>query len=241
MDKIEFILLIGGSGEIGSQIIRKLSNEGYNILYTYNKRKPVNYSDLNSTIISMKLDVRSKDSIDYVHKYVIANNYLIKGMVYNTGVVDDKLFFNMSEQDFLDTFEINFMGCYNVCKAFINELSVNQGSIVIMSSISGIMGKVGQINYAVSKASLISFAKNLSVEYARLGLRVNCIAPGLINTPMIDTIPAELLTKMKREIPLKRIGEAYEVANTVYFLISPESSYITGQVIVVDGGTTLLM
>ncbi|MDR0612682.1 MAG: SDR family oxidoreductase [Dysgonamonadaceae bacterium] len=241
MNKPEYILLIGGSGEIGKQIIRKLSNNGYNVIYTYNNRTPLDYSDLPTSIVSFKLNVCLKDEIKQLKIKISESNYLIKGLVYNTGVVDDKLFFNMSDKDFIDLFEVNFMGCFNVCKEFINELSVNKGNIVIMSSISGIIGKVGQINYAVSKAALISFAKNLSVEYARLGIRVNSIAPGLINTPMIDSIPKELLIKMKKEIPLKRIGEAYEIANIVNFLVSSESSYVTGQVIIADGGTTLLI
>jgi 3-oxoacyl-[acyl-carrier protein] reductase len=237
---IPYILLVGGSGEIGTQIIRKLSNNGYHIIYTYNSTPPLNFSDLPTTIISFKLNVSSKEEILLLKQEIMREKYSVKGLVYNVGKIDDKLFFNMSEDDFSDLFKINFMGCFQLCKIFINELSVNRGSIVIISSISGIIGKIGQINYAVSKAALISFAKNLAVEYASLGLRVNCIAPGLINTPMINTIPAELLKKMKKNIPLKRIGEPQDVANIVNFLISPDSSYITGQVIIIDGGITLL-
>jgi 3-oxoacyl-[acyl-carrier protein] reductase len=240
MKKIECIILIGGSGEIGNQIIRKLSDNGYNVIYTYNRSDLVDYSDLSTSVIPFKLDVCSKSDIQNLVSNILVNSYSIKGLIYNAGIVDDKLFCNMSDTELMTVFEINFIGCFNVCKVFINELSVNIGSIVIMSSISGFIGKVGQINYSVSKAALISFTKNLSMEYARFGLRVNCVAPGLINTKMIDTISKDILSQMKKEIPLKRLGEAYEVANVVNFLISQESSYITGQVIVVDGGTTYL-
>ncbi|MDR1552689.1 MAG: SDR family oxidoreductase [Prevotellaceae bacterium] len=239
MKGIEVILLVGGSGTIGDHIIRTLSNSGYNIVYTYNNRPPSNYKDFPTTIIPYQLNVCSKENIECFVNDLLEKGAVVKGLIYNAGVTDDKLFFNMTEQDFINVFKVNFMGCFHVCKALINELSVNKGSIVIMSSISGLIGKIGQVNYSVSKAGLISFAKNLAAEYARLGLRVNCVAPGLIQTDMLNTIPNDVLLKMKRNIPLKRIGEAYEVANVVRFLISPESSYITGQVIVVDGGTTL--
>ena len=238
----DYDLVIGGSGEIGLSIIKKLAGNGRNVLYTYHhnasavteieawaKGKP-------GQAIAVKIDIRSAQDVKDLASYITSKKMRISSLIYNAGLTNDMLFRMMSEEDFSSVMDVNLYGCFRVCKALIDNLAVHRGSIVFISSVSGMTGKIGQVNYSCSKAGLIALCRNLALEYASVGLRVNCIAPGFIKTKMLDKIPEENMKIMKKNIPLKRIGSPLDVANAVYFLVSEESGYITGQTLVVDGG-----
>jgi 3-oxoacyl-[acyl-carrier protein] reductase len=236
-----FDLVIGGSSDIGVAIISKLVENGRNVIYTYNSnfsvkdRIEASLKEHSNRVIPMKLDIRSnKDISDFAKN--ISKKFKISSLIYNAGKINDKLFYTMTEQDFTDVIDINLYGCFRVCKAFINEIAVNEGTIVFISSISGMIGKKGQANYSCSKAGMNALCRNLAIEYASMGVRVNCIAPGFIKTKMLEEMSQEHLKDMKKGIPLKRIGSPEDVANVTHFLVSKESQYITGQTIVVDGG-----
>ena len=237
-----FDIVIGGSGEIGIEIVKRLRNTGRNILCTYHKNSStiteieVITQGKPGQIISKSLDVRSASDIESLAAYIASEKITISSLIYNTGQTNDLLFQTMSVEDFSTIMDVNLNGCFRVCKALINNIAVNQGSIVFISSISGLVGKIGQVNYSCSKAGLIALCRNLASEYASMGVRVNCIAPGLIKTKMLDKMPEQHLKAIKKEIPLKRIGLPEDVANAVHFLISEESLYITGQTLIVDGG-----
>lgn len=238
----DFDLVIGGSGEIGFSIIKTLALKGRNVLYTYCHHKSVisamEHATRNASgkILSRKLDVRSAEEVKNLATFIESENIGIRSIIYNAGQTKDMLFRMMSEDDFSSIMDINLNGCLRVCKALIDQVAVSRGSIVFISSVSGMTGKIGQVNYSCSKAGLIALCRNLALEYAGSGLRVNCVAPGFIQTQMLDKIPEENLKAMKKNIPMKRVGSPEEVANAVHFLISDESSYITGQTLVVDGG-----
>lgn len=238
----EFDLVIGGSGEIGGAIVKKLAAEGRNVICTYNSKclefnrnnNPEN--SCKAKVLAVKANVRSSHDITALEERVRSEGIILRSLVYASGIINDRLFNNMSENDFDEVMDINLYGCVRVCKAFINEIAVNRGSVVFISSVSGLTGKVGQVNYSCSKAGMIALCRNLASEYASLGVRVNCVAPGLIMTKMIKSMPPKELDSLKRKIPLRCIGTTDDVAETVYFLISERSRYMTGQTLIVDGG-----
>jgi 3-oxoacyl-[acyl-carrier protein] reductase len=158
-------------------------------------------------------------------------------VINNAGITRDALLLRMSEEDWDAVLKVNLTGAFNVCRAVARVLlKQRSGCIVNVASIIGLMGNAGQANYAASKGGLIAFSKSLARELAPRGIRVNAVAPGFIATAMTDKIPADLREKMVRSIPLGRMGQPEDVARAVLFLASPAASYITGQVLVVDGG-----
>lgn len=235
----DFVLLVGGSGDIGSSIIETLLQSGLNVLYTYYNREPKDISACEGTLLSYQMDVRNEEDVVKLEEYISSNNIKVKGLIYNAGITKDNLFENMSIEDFAETIDVNLMGCVRVCKHFMNSIAVNAGSVVIVSSISGLIGKAGQANYSASKAALVSLTRTLAMEYAIMGARVNAVAPGLIETDMTRAIDKQVKKGLLKTVPMRRIGKPREIANVVKFLISSESSYVTGQTIVADGGIVM--
>lgn len=158
-------------------------------------------------------------------------------VVNNAGITRDSLLMRMSEKDWDAVLNVNLKGAFNLCRAVSRAmLKQRSGTLVNIASIIGMMGNAGQANYAASKGGLIALTKSLAREMAPRGVRVNAVAPGFIATAMTDKIPAELREKMIAAIPLGRMGKPEDVARAVLFLVTPDSDYITGQVLVVDGG-----
>ncbi|HPC25537.1 MAG TPA: SDR family oxidoreductase, partial [Fervidobacterium sp.] len=159
--------------------------------------------------------------------------------VNNAGITRDALIQKMTEEDWDRVINVNLKGVFNMTQAVVPYmLEAGKGSIVSTSSVVGIYGNIGQTNYAATKAGIIGMTKTWAKEFARKGakIRVNAVAPGFIRTPMTEKVPEKILTEMGEKAALKRLGEAIEVANVYLFLASDESSYVTGQVIGVDGG-----
>ena len=147
------------------------------------------------------------------------------------------LLMRMKKEDFEEVIDVNLVGTFNVTKNVINYMmKARSGKIINLSSVVGISGNAGQTNYSASKAGIIGFTKSLAKEVASRNINVNAVAPGFIQTSMTDVLKEEVKQEIAKNIPLKRMGEAKDVANLVKFLASDESSYITGQVINVDGG-----
>ena len=158
-------------------------------------------------------------------------------MVNNAGITKDMLLARMKEEDFKQVIDVNLVGTFNVTKNVISYMmKARSGRIINISSVVGISGNAGQSNYAASKAGIIGFTKSLAKEVASRNILVNAIAPGFIQTSMTDVLKDEIKEEIAKAIPLKRMGTADDVANLVKFLASEDSSYITGQVINVDGG-----
>ena len=162
---------------------------------------------------------------------------IIDIVVNNAGITRDNLLLRMTEEDFDSVIDVNLKGVFNITKSILRPiLKTRNASIINISSIVGISGNAGQANYSASKAGVIGFTKSLAKEIAKKNVRVNAVAPGFIETDMTEKLSDEIIEKYKSSIPLGRLGNVEDVANAVAFLASDSSSYITGQVIVVDGG-----
>lgn len=237
------ILITGASKGIGKEITLELAkNDQYQLIIHYKSDvnsanevvKKIN-SNSDTNAYSLAFDISNRDETKQALENDILQNGAYYGIVYNAGIVKDASFPMMDEQEWDSVINTNLSGFYNVVKPCILPLIQKRigGRIIVMSSVSGIMGNRGQVNYSASKAGLIGAAKSLAIEVAKRNITVNCIAPGLIDTGMIS----EEITKHALPlIPMQRLGKPEEVAYLVDFLLSEKSSYITRQVLSVNGG-----
>ncbi len=236
MNKV--ILITGGNKGIGKQIAITLAQEGYNVVISYRKYgEEIERLERDYNIYTVQGDVTSFEDCERFTKEIISRFGKIDVVVNNAGITKDALVIKMKREDFEQVIDTNLIGIFNVTKNVINYMiKARAGRIVNISSVVGITGNAGQTNYAASKAGVIGFTKSLAKEVASRNILVNAIAPGFIETNMTEVLKKEIKEEITKNIPLKRIGTAQEVANVVKFLISDDSSYITGQVIQVDGG-----
>lgn len=196
----------------------------------------------NPNIHFYKLDVTDRAKITEVVKDVIEKFGKIDVLINNAGITRDALIQNMTEEDWDKVINVNLKGVFNMTQAVVPYmLEAGKGSIINTSSVVGVYGNIGQTNYSATKAGVIGMTKTWAKEFARKGaqIRVNAVAPGFIKTPMTEKVPEKILTAMAEKAALKRLGEPIEVAYLYLFLASDESSYVTGQVIGVDGGLIL--
>lgn len=186
------------------------------------------------------LNVANGAEVEAAIKSVLETFGKVDILVNNAGVTRDQLLMRMSEEDWDTVMDVNVKSCYNTCHALVRPMMKSRkGKIINLSSVVGINGNTGQANYAASKAAIIGFTKALAKELATRNICVNCVAPGFIKTPMTDSLTDAQREATLERIPLARFGEPDEIANTVLFLASSLSDYITGQVISVDGGMVL--
>jgi 3-oxoacyl-[acyl-carrier protein] reductase len=187
--------------------------------------------------LAVKVDVGSFDDVIRVVQTVLEEFSQIDILVNNAGINRDKLILRMTEEDWDAVLTINLKGTFNCTKAVVRHMSKQRsGKIVNIASVVGEMGNAGQANYAASKAGVIGFTKTVAREFAQRGINVNAIAPGYIETPMTDVLAEKVKEQLRRLIPMERLGKPEDVAEAVLFLVSEASSYITGQVLNVNGG-----
>ena len=237
------ILITGGSRGIGKGIVYKLFESGANVAFTYSSSSDAANNIINE-LVSEKNIVKAykSDASDFYQcenliKDVITDFGDIDVLINNAGITKDNLLMRMSEEDFDSVIEINLKSVFNMTKAVQRIfLKKRSGSIINMSSVVGIKGNAGQSNYAASKSGIIGFSKSIAIELGSRNIRCNVIAPGFIKTEMTDNLSESVIEAWNNTIPLRRPGETYDVANLCLFLASDLSSYITGQVINVDGG-----
>ena len=186
------------------------------------------------------MDVTDRAQVDAVVAGVLAAHGRIDVLVNNAGITQDARLQKMTLEQFDRVIDVNLRGVFHCSQAVSNQM-VSQGSGVILnaSSVVGLYGNFGQTNYAATKFGVIGFTKTWARELSPKGVRVNAVAPGFIKTPMIATVPDKVLDDLAQKVPLKRLGQAEEIANAYAFLASDEASYITGAVLEVDGGLTL--
>ena len=243
MEDNKIALITGATRGIGKQIAITLAENGFDIAINYRKEN----EDLENTkkeiekigrkCVAVKGDVSSYEDCENFVKEVIAQYGKIDVLVNNAGITKDNLLMRMKKEDFEDVLNVNLVGTFNVTKNVIPYMMKERnGRIINISSVVGIAGNAGQTNYSASKAGIIGFTKSLAKEVASRNILVNAVAPGFIETNMTDVLKDEIKENIAKNIPLKRMGNAKDVANLVNFLASNESSYITGQVINVDGG-----
>ncbi len=236
-------LITGATRGIGKAIAIKLSREGYNIAINYRKedeklndlKKEIEANNVKCELVQG--DVSNFEDAERFVKEVLEKLGSIEVLVNNAGITKDMLLMRMKKEDFEQVIDTNLVGTFNVTKNVINYMmKARKGNIVNISSVVGISGNAGQTNYSASKAGIIGFTKSLAKEVASRNIRVNAVAPGFIETSMTDVLKDDIKEEISKNIPLKRMGTAEDVANAVNFLVSENSSYITGQVIQVDGG-----
>ncbi|MCU0582150.1 MAG: 3-oxoacyl-ACP reductase FabG [Syntrophales bacterium] len=240
MTEEQVALVTGGSRGIGRAIAVELSQAGYRVIITYKGNDAAAEETL--TLIrgkggqgeAVRFDVADTADATAKMEDILSRNQNIRILVNNAGVTADGLFMMMSEENWDTVIQTTLKGFFNVTKPVIQRMVKNhRGSVVSISSVSAVMSNRGQVNYAAAKSGLIAASRALSSEVARMGVRVNVVAPGLIDTEMIKDAPVE---RIKDVIPMARLGKAEEVAKVVRFLCSDDASYITGQVIFVNGG-----
>ncbi len=235
------VVVIGGTGGIGKGVVDKFLDEGWNVIYSYcHSKKKADEMEANyngSQILSgAALDTSNADSLKSFSDKIDNEFASIDALVFCSGIIKDSSFLTMSEDSFNEVIDVNLMGCVRVVKELLPFMNFKEGAgIVAVSSTGGIRPGVGQANYSASKAGIIAFMNSIAREYARKKIRANSVAPGFIDTEMSDKENPKI-QKAISEIPMKRLGTASEVAEAVYFLASPEASYVTAQTLIVDGG-----
>ena len=243
MDK-KVALITGGSRGIGKKIAEKFARNGYNIVINYvSEKTDVNKleSDLSQNgkveVLCIKCDVTDFNSCQEMVKKSVDKFVKIDVLINNAGITKDNLLMRMKEEDFDKVINVNLKGTFNMTKNVISYMMKKRsGRIVNISSVVGVSGNSGQANYAASKAGIIGFTKSVAKELASRNILANAVAPGFIETDMTDVLSESVKESIYSQIPLKKMGKPEEVANAVYFLGSDENTYITGQVLNVDGG-----
>lgn len=233
------VLVTGSSRGIGREIALFLAKNGFDIdvHYAHNKEKAQEVAgeikSFGQNAEILKFDIKNREEC----AKVLADK-LYYGIVLNAGIARDNVFPLLEGDEWDDVIQTNLTGFYNVLKPLVMPMISNRirGRIITMSSVSALSGNRGQINYAASKAGIIGATRSLALELAKRGITVNCIAPGVIETDMIKDVPVD---EVKKLIPMKRLGQAKEVASLANYLMSEDASYITGQVISVNGGLYL--
>lgn len=239
--KTKEILITGSSRGIGKATAKLLAKQGYKIVLHCNKNidkaKSVQ-EEIGENSRILQFDISNREQTTEILTNDIAKNGVYFGLVLNAGITKDNVFPAMEDDEWDSVINTNLNGFYNVVKPLILPMiqSRQKGRIVTLSSVSGLSGNRGQVNYSASKAGIIGATKALSLEVAKRGITVNCVAPGVIESDMTEDLPKDKVLDM---IPMKRFGTAEEVANVIEFLISEKASYITGQVISVNGGLYL--
>ncbi len=239
-------LVTGGSGGIGTSIVEALAEGGADVAVQWYRNRTeadrmVEIVEKNGrqgiAVQANLLDVKSVHAMrDVLHEKFSKVDTLINC----AGINRDSLFSRMTDEQWDEVIDVNLSGVFHCCRAFVEEISASgHGRIINISSLVGVMGNIGQVNYAASKSGMIGFAKALARELAAQKTTVNVIAPGFIDTPMVQKIPESVKQKILSQIPMGRFGTPREVAMSVVYLVSPEADYITGTVLNMNGGMYL--
>ncbi len=225
------VLVTGGNRGIGYAIAQEFKAAGHNVCITYRS------GEAPQEFFSVKADVTDSASIDAAFKEIEAEFGPVEVLVANAGITKDMLLLRMKEQDFIDVIDTNLTGAFRVVqRATKGMLKLKRGRIILISSVVGLYGGMGQVNYSSSKAALVGMARSITRELGSRNVTANVIAPGFIQTEMTDVLPEETKKQYIETIPAKRFAQPKEVAQVVRWVASDEAAYISGAVIPVDGG-----
>lgn len=246
MKENKVALVTGGTTGIGKAIAQELAKSGFNIAINY-RTETEEMQELKKEIeannvkcLFVKADISKFEETEKMAKEIIENFEKIDVLVNNAGVTKDGLIMRMKEDAFKQVIDINLVGTFNVTRNIVPYMvKQRSGRIINIASVVGIVGNAGQSNYSASKAGIIGFTKSLAKELSSRNILVNAVAPGFIETKMTDILNETVKESILSQIPLGRMGTPSEVANVVKFLSEEDSSYITGQVINIDGGMVM--
>ncbi len=237
------VLVTGAGRGIGRAVAVAFATEGANVVINYAGREDsaketqAMCEAKGAVAICVKADVSKAEECAELFAKAKEAFGEVSVLVNNAGITRDKLLIGLNEDDFMSVLEVNLKGTYLCTKLAVKDMMKNRyGRIINLSSVVGVHGNAGQSNYAASKAGVIGFTKSVAKEFASRNITVNAVAPGMIETDMTDAIPDAMHEAMLNRIPVKRIGKPEDIAAGVLFLASEEASYITGQVLTIDGG-----
>ena len=239
MSKI--VLVTGASRGIGLEAAKHFSKEGYKVIGT--SRGDFNLGELigDDSAISVQLDLMSKQSIKNLFADLKSQDLLPSVLVNNAGITKDQLFMRMKDEDWDDVIETNLNGLFRVTKAFIKPMVRNKfGRVINISSVAGLMGNSGQVNYSSSKSAMVGFSRSLAKELGSRNITSNVVAPGFIETSMTDKLNDDQKSNIMEQIPAGRMGMATEIASAALYLASNEASYVTGATLHVNGGMVMV-
>ena len=225
------VLVTGGNRGIGYEIAKEFKAAGHNVCVTYRS------GDAPEEFFAVKADVRDSSNITEAFKTIEEQFGPVEVLIANAGITRDTLLLRMKEEDFTDVIDTNLTGSFRVVqRAIKGMLKLKRGRIILVSSVVGLYGSPGQVNYSSSKAALVGMARSITRELGGRNITANVVAPGFINTAMTEVLPEETKQNYLDTIPAKRFAEPEEVARVIRWLASDEANYISGAVIPVDGG-----
>jgi 3-oxoacyl-[acyl-carrier protein] reductase len=235
MNNIVFIT--GASRGIGLAIANLFNKNGYDVIGSARNHFEFNPVNKDSLMLPVQLDITNRESISKFIKDLKEKDLTPNIIINNAGITSDQLFMRMSDDSWDSVINTNLTGVFNISKAFMkNLIKAKSGRIINISSVSGLMGNPGQVNYSSAKAALGGFTKSLAKEVGSRNITVNSIAPGFIDTDMTSDFTDDAIDTIIKDIPLQKFGHVDDVASLALFLASDKASYITGQTISVDGG-----
>ncbi|GAA6138080.1 SDR family NAD(P)-dependent oxidoreductase [Arenicella sp. 4NH20-0111] len=236
-------LITGGSGDIGEAAIIELARQKCVVYFTYNSSKEqadgivTKLSETGTKVVAQQCDIQNKTQVKALVEQIVETEGRIDILVNNAGIYKDNLFTTMKDEEFEDVIQTNLFGTFYCTKAAVDNMYRNRSGVVInISSIAGVTSSFGQANYSSAKGAVIAFGRTIAAELAPKKIRVNTIAPGLIESSMVKRIPRNIMKQTLSAIPINRLGQPSEIAKVISFLASEDSSYIVGQTIVADGG-----
>lgn len=242
----DWVLVTGGSRGIGKGLVEHLSASGRPVVFTYQSSAEAAHalaeglSAQGRVCKAVRCDGSDPKAVNAVATGLVAELGAPYALINNAGITRDGLIGASTAEQWAEVINTNLSAAWYFCKELAPAMMARGGgAIVQITSVSGLRGIAGQTNYAASKAGLIGLTQTLAVELARFNVRVNAVAPGFIETDMLKTLPAPQMAGIKKQVPLRRLGQVAEVASLVEYLLSESAAYITGQTIVVDGGLTV--
>ncbi|MDC1110216.1 3-oxoacyl-[acyl-carrier-protein] reductase [Gammaproteobacteria bacterium] len=236
MDK-KIVFITGVSRGIGLEIAKCFLNDGYFVIGTSRSNFNLGEALDSDHCLHIPLDVTDRDQVKNCIEQIKTQEKIPNVLINNAGITKDQLFLRMKDEDWDEVINSNLTGVFNITKLFIKSMVKDRsGKIINISSVAGLMGNPGQVNYSSSKAGLGGFTRSLAKEVAARNITVNCIAPGFIETDMTNHFKSDELDNILKTIPANKMGNPQDIANLALFLASSSADYITGQTISVDGG-----